>query len=63
MEIALQVVLVDVQTDSMMFKTKLNVNNVQSNVSLVITTVNVLLVPFTELIQKLVHVEMVCMKT
>jgi hypothetical protein len=63
LKIVLLLVLVDVQTDSMMFKTKLNVNNVQSNVPLVITTVNVLLVPFTELIQKLVHVEMVCMKT
>jgi hypothetical protein len=63
LKIVLLQVLVDVQTDSMTFKTKLNVNHVLLNVPLVITTVNVLLVPFIELIQELVHVEMVCMKT
>jgi hypothetical protein len=53
--------IVNAQMDSMTSKAKLNVKNVQKNVKLV-TLMDVSLVMSTESIQKLVHVEMVCMK-
>jgi hypothetical protein len=62
-KIVLLLVLVFVQMDSMISKDNQNVNHAQLNVLLVTTTENVSLVILTELIQELVHVEMVCMKT